>query len=300
MRVEVADPHAAIGGRLGLDRVLGDLLHVPVAPDRVAEGDAPGVVEAGQEPVRREDRQARVRQRDEAHEHLVVAALLRVDARGLVAVVAVGDQQLGRRQRRARGGDRVGVGDAPKAVRRPVVVGDRAERRAAQVRRDRRPGVAVVEREDRREVGLRRARQPQPVLLGPGVRALVRSDPARPVVLDANAREQTMARAAAAVGAGVVLLERPQGGLGVAHDDAVRAPARQRRGGVGVGIAAVRVLRQVDLDDVVGGTGDQLGALRGVDDVVGRRGDRGEATGAVEVVVESVKGRDVGHGGGGW
>jgi hypothetical protein len=69
---------------------------------------------------------------------------------------------------------------------------------------------------------------------------------------------------------------------------------------VGVGVAAGGVLRQVDHDGVVRRAGDQRGALAGVDHVVRRRGDRGEAAGALEVVVQGVEGRDVGHGGGGW
>ena len=47
----------------------------------------------------REDGQAFVLQGDEAHQHVAVVALaadlVGVDARGLVAMVAVGDQQLG-------------------------------------------------------------------------------------------------------------------------------------------------------------------------------------------------------------
>jgi hypothetical protein len=129
--------------------------------------------------------------------------------------------------------------------------------------------------------------------------ALVRPDPARPVVLDADAREDAVPRAAAAVRAGVVLLERPQRGLGVGDDDAVLAPGGQDRGGVRVRIALERILWQVDLDDVVRRAGDQLRALVGVDDVVRGRDHGGQATRAVEVVAEGVKGSDVGHGGGG-
>ena len=76
--------------------------------------------------------QARVLQRDQAHEHVAVAALaadlLGVHARGLVAVVAVGDQQLRPVHRVVHGADRVRVGDPPQAVARPVGVGDVAER----------------------------------------------------------------------------------------------------------------------------------------------------------------------------
>ena len=154
-------------------------------------------------------------QRDEAHQHVAVRALaadlVRVHARGLVAVVAVGDQQLGGRERRpARRRSRPGRRRARAGGSVPSSSVSSPNGGAVEVRRERRPGVAVVEREDRREVRARRAREPQPVLLRAGVRALVRADPARAVVLDAHAREQPVARAAAAVGAGVVLLERPQ------------------------------------------------------------------------------------------
>ncbi len=75
----------------------------------------------------REHGQALVLQGDEAHQHVAVSAfaadLLGVDARGLVAVVAVGDQQLGAAQRLLEGGDRAGVADAAQPIDRAVVVG---------------------------------------------------------------------------------------------------------------------------------------------------------------------------------
>ena len=66
-------PDAAVGGRRRLELVERDLLDVPVAHDRVAQRDAPRVVEAGEQPVRGEDRQARVAERDEAHQHVAGA-----------------------------------------------------------------------------------------------------------------------------------------------------------------------------------------------------------------------------------
>ena len=219
-----------------------------------------------------------------------------VHARGLVAVVAVGDQQLGAGQRRAHRLRRRRVGDAPQAVRGAVLVGDLGPRLARQVRRERaprRPGGVVVEREDGGEVRARGAREPQPVLLRARVRALVRPDAAGPVVLDLHAREEAVARAAAAVRPGVVLRERPQRGRVVAHEDPVRAPALEHVGGVGVRVVA---LREVDLDDVVGRARDERGALVGVDHVVGRRDDRLQPADAVAVVVEGSEGLDVGHG----
>src|SRR5919199_703262 len=63
------------------------------------------------EAVGGEDGQARILERNQAHEDVAVGALaadlLRVDAGGLVAVVAVGDEQLRVVQRRLGGRDRV-------------------------------------------------------------------------------------------------------------------------------------------------------------------------------------------------
>jgi hypothetical protein len=125
--------------------------------------------------VGREDREARVLQRDEAHEHpagvRLVGLLGGVGARGLVAVVAVGDEQL----RVAEGlGDRpddLRVGDPPHPVDRPVVVDGLAERLVERRGLEDRPRLLVgiaVEAEDRAEVRLRRALEVQPVLLGAG------------------------------------------------------------------------------------------------------------------------------------
>jgi hypothetical protein len=217
------------------------------------------------------------------------------DAGGLVAVVAVGDQQLrpGQRLGHRRGGLR--VGDPPQAVAGAVLV-DHLARGCVEVRLHRSPGGVlrvVVEREDRREVGLRGAGEPEAVLLRAGVRALVRADPAGAVVLDLHAGEEAVAGPGAAVGAGVVLGERPQRGLPVADEDAVALPVgeRPRRVLVGVAVGA----REVDLHGVVGGAGDERGALLVVDDVVRRRRDGLEAADGVEVVVDRAEGLDVGH-----
>ena len=243
-----------------------------------------------------EDREARVLQRDEAGHHVAVRALaadlLRVHARRLVAVVAVGDQQLARLERRGDALDRGRVGDAPQPVPRAVRVGDVGERLAVEVRLERPPRRVVrvvVQGEDGGEVGLRRARQPQAVLLGPGMRALVRADATGAVLLDADAREEAVARVRPAVRAGVVLGQGPERGLLVAGQDARVAPGREGLGGGGVGIVA---LRQVDLDDVVRRLAREPGALLGVDHVVGRGDDGADV---VAGVVEGAEGADVGH-----
>jgi hypothetical protein len=125
------------------------------------------------------------------------------------------------------------------------------------------------------------------------VRALVRADAPRAVVLDPDACEEAAAGADAPVRARVLLLERPQRRLGVADEDALGLPALEHARRVRVRVP-VR-LRQVDLDDIVRRARDQRGALAGVDDVVGRRHDRLEAADAGRVVVECPEGLDVGH-----
>ena len=232
--VEVAHADRTVALRLELVGG-GDL---EVALERGAQPLA--VADLGEQPVGGEDGQARVLERDQAHEHVAGAALLVVHARGLVAVVAVGDQQLG------VGAARRGPPRSPPGRRRatagasvPSSSVTSAHGSVSQVRRERaprRPGRVVVEAEDGGEVRVRGAREPQPVLLRAGVRALVRPDPARAVVLDRHAREEPVAGAAAPVGAGVVLLERPQRrarrrGRGCRRAATARTPRRRGRTG---------------------------------------------------------------------
>ena len=115
-------------------------------------------------------------ERDEAHQHVAVLALaadlLGVHARGLVAVVTIGDQQLEPREYTLHLLDRRRVATAPEPVQGAVGVGHLAPGPAARrwsERRDGRAGGIGVQREDRREVRARRARQAQAVLpRGPG------------------------------------------------------------------------------------------------------------------------------------
>ena len=189
------------------------------------------------EAVGGEDGQARVLERDEVHQHVAVLALaadlVGVDARGLVAVVAVGDQQLGVLRASSWTGA-IAPGSATRQSRLRVpsssvaspngacpVAGSSAPQAA--------PSRVGVEGEDRRQVRLRRARQAQAVLARARVRALVRADPAGAVVLDAHAREEAAARVRRAVRAGVVLDERPERRLVVADDGALGLPLRQQR-----------------------------------------------------------------------
>ena len=93
-----------------------------------------GIAEVGEEAVVAEDGEARVLERDERHQRVAVLALaadlVGVGARGLVAVVAVRDEELGSVELGLDGLDHGGVGDAPDAVDGAVGVGGLAPRLA--------------------------------------------------------------------------------------------------------------------------------------------------------------------------
>ena len=216
----------------------------------------------------------------------LAADLLGVDTGGLIAVMAVGDQQLGVRERRLHRLDRGRIAAAPQAVHRAVVIGHLAPRRAGSGAGERAPGArgrVRVQREDRREVRPRGTRQSQPVLLGPGVRPLVRTDASRPVLLDSHARKESAPRPQRSVGPAVALLERPQRRLRVAHQNPRPLPLAVELRGVFVGLTA---RRQVDLDDVVRRARHELRALARIDHVIGRSHDVGQRARAGKVVMQ--------------
>ena len=96
--VEVAELERPVPGRRRELRRARQLRRRSRARSPAASASLPRGVQAAHEAVRGEHGQARVLERDEAHQHVAVLALaadlLGVDARRLVAVVAVGDQQL--------------------------------------------------------------------------------------------------------------------------------------------------------------------------------------------------------------
>ena len=211
-------------------------------------------------------------------------------------MVAVGDQQLGVRQRGLHVRDRVRVADPPQAVDGPVVVGDLAPRRGVRERAKRRPRCAarvVVQREDGGEVGASGAHQPQAVLLRGGVGALVRPDRAGPVVGDPHPAEEAVAHALAAVRGAVGLGQRPQRGLAVAGQHSLHLPLLEQLARVRVRVVA---LGQVDLDHVVRAAPSELAAQVRVDHVVGRRGQTIQRPRRGEVVVDGAQWVNVGHG----
>src|SRR5581483_7290313 len=122
-------------------------------------------------------------------------------ARGLVAVVAVGDEERRGELERLRG-------QPPEAGAHPALV-DLEHRLAARPRRRR---VAVVEEEDRLELRPRRAEEREPAGLRLLVRALVREHLAGGVRRGLEGARDPLARALDAVRAGVGLLEPPERG----------------------------------------------------------------------------------------
>ena len=164
MRTASADAGASSGAcRPALD--------LEIAPQRVGERLVLVGAQAADEPMGGKHGQTRILERDQAHEHVPVrplaADLLGVDARGLIAVVAVGDQQLGAGEHVLHGGDRGGVVDTAQAVDGAVVVGRLRPHivaaGAAQRGRDGARGIGE-QGEDGGEVGLGGAGEPQPIL----------------------------------------------------------------------------------------------------------------------------------------
>ena len=145
----------------------------------------------------RKDGQPAVLERGQRHQRVAVRALaadlVAVGARGLVAVVAVGDQQLRVGELCRHRLVHRGVGDPPDAVHGAVVVGHLAPGVAGGRRLDLRPGVGAGEGEDRREVVAGGAGEVEAVLLGPRLGALVGPHSAGPVVLDPHPGEDRVA-----------------------------------------------------------------------------------------------------------
>src|SRR5256886_15660030 len=134
------------------------------------------------EPMGREDRQSLLAGRDEHDHHpgtCLRAVLLVEGKRGLVAVVAVGDQEL-----------RVGEALAGIVLDAPDPVAPRGEVRLALGNLDR---VAVVQQEDRLELGPRRPQEPQAPLLRPGVRSFARQDDSGLVGLEFQGDHESVA-----------------------------------------------------------------------------------------------------------
>ena len=235
----------------------------------------------------------------EQHEHVAVLALaadlVGVDARGLVAVVAVGDQQLRVGQGALERGDGVGVARCARACcgcRR-----GRSPRRRARLGGLRRaPRAAAPSGSGKRlKMGERLARVARVSRsrssFGPGVGALVGPDAAGAVVLHAHAREEAGAGALRAVGRRVVLAEHPDGRLVLlTRTPCWRQSSSMSRAAWIVALAAGRSRRRCR-----GCAPASRARMLVVDDVVGRRDHILERAGGVGLVAERPERLNVGH-----
>ena len=222
--------------------------------------------------VRREDRQARIVEADEHGEDVDVRP---IGERGLVAVVAVGDQQLPVGERL---GDPVGrETPQPRAL-------DLEVRLAVGPPRDR---LALVEEEERLQLRAGLTEQAQTAFLRDAVCALVGQDDPRLVRLGPQRGHKPLARTGDLVRADVVLRQPPDA-LGLVLEHSVGAPLAPEPARFGL------VVGQRQMDDVVRARGAEALALLGRDHVV-RRGDEAlERPGRLDVA-NGAKRLDLGH-----
>ena len=202
---------------------------------------------------------------------LPLPLLVAVGQRRLVAVVAVGDQDLAVGQCNLGGGDGIGVGDRPEAMLGAVLVGGRhlgppggdgGQRLVGRALR------VVVEAEDRRQVGARRPHQVEAGALHMLVGLLMWADPALLVGGQPDGGEERRAGPVDPVGTGEPLLVPPDGRLLVALQNAVARQSCRRPaascGGAGqlephhAVVAAARQRGPVGLGDHVVGRGDDV------------------------------------------
>jgi len=220
---------------------------------------------------------------------LVPALLVAVLERGLVAVMAVGDDDGLGRERCFDARDRGGIRHPPELV--PAVhVDDRLAERPDELAH--RLARARVEAEDRAQVGGRGEQDREAVGLGAGERALVRADDARAELLEPEPAEEAVAPAARAVGQAEALGVEVDRRRRVAHEEPARHPLAERARRRG---AAIRLLGQDEPDHVVRAPRVELGLLARRDDIVGRRQHEAQVAGAGRVVAKALERADDGH-----
>ena len=212
--------------------------------------------------------------------------------RRLVAVMAVGDDHLRRRHQRLHPLDRRRVGDAPQAVQLAAEVTRLGDRRAAAGRRLAQQPLGIRgQHEEEADVGPGRLEMPHAVLLGAGVRALVRQHDAARVVGHLAQRDEAGARhlgAAGAVGLRVGIDRRPL----LARPHPIGEPALEDVAGRLIPIAPPFLSREGDADDVLGAHRVEAVLQLGRDLVVGRRRHGSDVTLLADAIPISAEGLD--------
>ena len=247
--------------------------------------------------MRGEDGEARVLERDEAHQHELRAALVAVHARGLVAVVAVGDQQLRAGERLVHGRAAAGSAIRQRRWRVPsssVSSPPAGASRCGRERAPRRPVGVVVEREDRREVrAASRASGAAGPPSGPG--GCARAGGCGPGRSPRRARARTGRGACARARPGRCSPARAPTARaprrGRARPPRASAPAARRRGRRG----PRRRAREVDLDRVVRRARSSASRWPASMTSYGGAATACGPPTRLEVVVQGAEGLDVGH-----
>ena len=164
---------------------------------------------------------------------------------GLIAVVAVGDEQLLVRHQLL---DCCRGADLPHAVDGAVLVGDLGDGRRGggliEQRVDGARGVRV-QHEDRFEVRVGVLEQLHAVLLGTGEGLLVAEDDARRILFHLAERDEAFAdQALAGIGHDEFLEVGEHAGFGIARPDAARDPLLHGAGGAGVDVFGFVIVRR--------------------------------------------------------
>ena len=262
--------------------------------------------------MRRQDEEAGVAHADQHHQaevgRVVVAGELAgrgqfvaVFQAGLVAVVAVGDEdRLGRPSGLDRGAASL-VGDRPEALTTPrwsvASSGVRSRKPASTAREHRAVGIGI-EAEDRAEVEPGGVIERQAVGLGAGEGLLVREDLPLAERLQPDPGEEPAAGVASPLDLEGLLVD-VEGGWSSSRRMPSRRQSLQESRGPGVAVWARCVAGflavQLQADDVVRAGVVEPVLERRLDHVVGRRDHVGEGADPGHVVADPAEGMDLGH-----
>ncbi len=289
-----------------------DGLDIEKCPRRFQEFSLAEALQAGDHAVRGQDHQALTVHVDEGHHHPIVgrfagrgrhrvllATFPLVVERGLVAVMAVGDDQLGTLHALEDEFDQ--ARNRPEAMAHVVFV---AHLKVGGMARHLGQGIIdlagrlVVQHENLPKVRLGGSQQLQSVGLGSGVRLLMPEDHAGLVGLElAQTNESSPFHALLRTRDGEFLLVGVKDGIGILNQNALLAPVGERRRGAAIDVLAVVpsfALSQNDAHQVVG-TGSVIALLHLRRDLIVGLGYDFRQRHSRGVIAQGGEGEDFGH-----